>query len=57
MQLLLVIMSCPEIGLHKSVKIWKDIQKNFRQNGNLAKRLLADRYSFNILVFLIPLSV
>lgn len=27
-------LSCPKIGLHKSVKLWKDIQKNLRQNGN-----------------------
>lgn len=27
-------MSCPKIGLHKSVKLWKDIQKNLHQNGN-----------------------
>jgi hypothetical protein len=31
----LLCVSCPEIGLHKSVKIWKDIQKNIHQNGNL----------------------
>ena len=28
-------MSCPEIGLHKSVKIWKDIQEKVFQNGNM----------------------
>jgi hypothetical protein len=28
-------MSCPEIGLHKSVKIWKDNQERVIQNGNL----------------------
>jgi len=27
-------MSCPEIGLHNSVKIWKDIQRYIPQNGN-----------------------
>ena len=27
-------MSCPKKGLHKSVKLWKDIQKNLHQNGN-----------------------
>lgn len=27
-------MSCPKIGLHNSVKIWKDIQRNIHQNGN-----------------------
>jgi len=28
-------LSCPEIGLHKSVKIWKDIQELVVQSGNL----------------------
>jgi hypothetical protein len=28
-------LTCPEIGLHKSVKIWKDIQEKAIQNGNL----------------------
>ena len=31
----IVKIFCPEISLHKSVKIWKDIQENTIQNGNL----------------------
>ena len=27
-------MSCPEIGLQKSGKIWKNIQEKVFQNGN-----------------------
>ena len=41
-------MSCPEIGLHKCVKIWKDIQKNIHQNGNLdIRKNLNDLFAMN----------
>ena len=34
MDLKYCVLSCPKKGLHKSVKLWKDIHKNLHQNGN-----------------------